>query len=103
MDQTTDDRVAVPMVKEAQGHFAGVRSMSFDKGFHSPSSLVGLGLLGPYLAWYCVSAISQKERYVRRKGTPHSTIRCDSRNRGISGDVVALRAYIHEFTIVILS
>ncbi len=42
MDQTTDDRVAVPMVKEAQGRFAGVRSMSFDKGFHSPSNQVAL-------------------------------------------------------------
>ncbi len=42
MEQTTDDQVAVSMVKEAQARFSGVYSMSFDKGFHSPSNQAAL-------------------------------------------------------------
>ncbi|MCR2829043.1 ISNCY family transposase [Acidithiobacillus ferrooxidans] len=42
MEQTTDDQIAVPMVKEAQARFSGVSSMSFDKGFHSPANQTAL-------------------------------------------------------------
>ncbi len=42
MEQTTDDQVAVPMVKEAQLRFSGIHSMSFDKGFHSPANQTAL-------------------------------------------------------------
>lgn len=42
MEQTTDDQIAVLMVKEAQARFSGVYSMSFDKGFHSPANQAAL-------------------------------------------------------------
>ena len=42
MEQTTDDQVTVPMVKETQARFSGVHSMSFDKGFHSPANQTAL-------------------------------------------------------------
>lgn len=42
MEQTTDDQVAVHMVREAQARFSGVYSMSFDKGFHSPANQAAL-------------------------------------------------------------
>jgi hypothetical protein len=42
MEQTTDDQIAVPMVKEAQARFRGVSSMSFDKGFHNPANQTAL-------------------------------------------------------------
>ena len=38
MEKTTDDRVAVEMVKEAQKRFPQLRSCSFDKGFYSPQN-----------------------------------------------------------------
>ena len=42
MEKTTDDQVAVPMVKETQTRFSGIYSMSFDKGFHTPDNQVAL-------------------------------------------------------------
>lgn len=38
MQKTTDDKVAVSMVKETQGKFPELGICSFDKGFHSPSN-----------------------------------------------------------------
>jgi hypothetical protein len=38
MQQETDDKVAVPMVREAKSRFPNLSSCSFDKGFHSPSN-----------------------------------------------------------------
>ena len=45
MEKTTDDAVAVNMVKEAQTYFPALRSCSFDKGFHSPSNQMELAEL----------------------------------------------------------
>lgn len=38
MEQETDDRVAVPIIKETKALFKNLRSCSFDKGFHSPEN-----------------------------------------------------------------
>ena len=38
MEKTTDDRVAVPIVRETKARFPDLSSVSFDKGFHSPQN-----------------------------------------------------------------
>jgi len=38
MAKTTDDQIAVALVEHTQTRFPGVKAMSFDKGFHSPSN-----------------------------------------------------------------
>lgn len=38
MQNETDDKVAVPIIKETMERFGDLRSCSFDKGFHSPSN-----------------------------------------------------------------
>lgn len=38
MEKTTDDKVAVSLVEQAQTRFPAVKAMSFDKGFHSPAN-----------------------------------------------------------------
>jgi hypothetical protein len=42
MQNTTDDKVAVPMVKATQAKFSGFNACSFDKGFHSPANQTDL-------------------------------------------------------------
>lgn len=51
MEQTTDDQVTVPMVKETQARFSGVHSMSFDKGFHSPANQTALREMLPMVVF----------------------------------------------------
>lgn len=38
MEQQTDEKVAVPMVRETQKRFSGLAGCSFDKGFYSPEN-----------------------------------------------------------------
>jgi len=38
MEKTTDDQIAVAIVKETQVRFSGLYAVSMDKGFHSPSN-----------------------------------------------------------------
>jgi hypothetical protein len=38
MENVTDDKVAVPIVREAKERFPSLDSCSFDKGFHSPEN-----------------------------------------------------------------
>lgn len=38
MEKTTDDQIAVSLVDKTQARYAAVKSMSFDKGFHSPGN-----------------------------------------------------------------
>ena len=45
MQNTTDDKVAVPMVKATQAKFPGFNACSFDQGFHSPANQTGLKAL----------------------------------------------------------
>jgi hypothetical protein len=42
MEKTTDDQIAVSIIKETQSRFASLYSASFDKGFHSPKNQVEL-------------------------------------------------------------
>jgi len=42
MEKTTDDRIAVAIVKETQARFPELSSVSFDKGFHSPQNQADL-------------------------------------------------------------
>src|SRR5450631_3421624 len=42
MQNTTDDKVAVPMVKATQEKFPSFNACSFDKGFHSPANQTDL-------------------------------------------------------------
>ncbi len=45
MEKETDDKVAVSMVKDTQETFPDLRSVSFDKGFHSPQNQEDLAQL----------------------------------------------------------
>lgn len=45
MQNETDDKIAVSMVKEAQRRFADFKNCSFDKGFHSPCNQKELAIL----------------------------------------------------------
>ncbi len=38
MEQETDDKVAISMIKEIQEKFPSFNACSFDKGFHSPEN-----------------------------------------------------------------
>jgi len=38
MEKTTDDKIAVAIVKETQALFPGFKACGFDKGFHSPAN-----------------------------------------------------------------
>jgi len=38
MEKTTDDRIAVAIVRETKARFSDLSSVSFDKGFHSPQN-----------------------------------------------------------------
>jgi len=42
MEKTTDDRVAVPIVRETKTRFPQLSSVSFDKGYHSPQNQADL-------------------------------------------------------------
>ena len=42
MENTTDDKIAVTIVKETQTLFPSFKACSFDKGFHSPANQTGL-------------------------------------------------------------
>lgn len=43
MENETDDKVAVPMIRRAQKNFPELQSCSFDKGYHSPANRIELG------------------------------------------------------------
>jgi len=43
--KTTDDKIAVPMVKATQEKFPSFKACSFDKGFHSPANQTDLKVL----------------------------------------------------------
>jgi len=45
MQKTTDDKVAVPMVKATKAKFPRFNACSFDKGFHSPANQIDLKAL----------------------------------------------------------
>jgi len=45
MQKTTDDKVAVPMVKATKAMFPSFNACSFDKGFHSPANQTDLKAL----------------------------------------------------------
>jgi hypothetical protein len=45
MQKTTDDKVAVPMVKATKAKFPSFNACSFDKGFHSPANQTDLKAL----------------------------------------------------------
>lgn len=43
MEKETDDKVAVPMIRETQKSFPELTMCSFDKGYHSPTNRIELG------------------------------------------------------------
>jgi len=45
MEKTTDDKIAVAIVKETQAQFPTFKACSFDKGFHSPANQTELKAL----------------------------------------------------------
>lgn len=45
MEKTTDDKIAVAIVKETQTRFPSFKACSFDKGFHSPANQTELKAL----------------------------------------------------------
>jgi hypothetical protein len=47
MQQTTDDQVAVPLMKDTITRFPAIASASFDKGFHSPANQTALAEMIP--------------------------------------------------------
>jgi hypothetical protein len=42
MEKVTDDRIAVPIIAETRARFPDLKSVSMDKGFHSPANRTGL-------------------------------------------------------------
>jgi transposase, IS5 family len=42
MEKTTDDQIAVSIVKESQSRFPALNTISMDKGFHSPNNQIQL-------------------------------------------------------------
>jgi hypothetical protein len=42
MEKTTDDQVAVPVAEQTKARFPALKSISFDKGFHSPDNQTAL-------------------------------------------------------------
>jgi hypothetical protein len=45
MQQETDDKIAIHMVKDTQTKFSELRAASFDKGFHSPKNHIELSTM----------------------------------------------------------
>lgn len=45
MQKETDEKVAVPMIKQAKAKYPQLKSCSFDKGFYSPSNRAALGAI----------------------------------------------------------
>jgi hypothetical protein len=48
MEETTDDRIAVPLVQATCDRFPEITSASMDKGFHSPANQKGLAAIIPF-------------------------------------------------------
>ena len=48
MEKTTDDQIAIPLIKETCARFPEVTSASMDKGFHSPANQKGLAEIIPF-------------------------------------------------------
>ena len=48
MEKTTDDQIAIPLIKETCARFPEVTSASMDKGFHSPANQAGLAKIIPF-------------------------------------------------------
>jgi hypothetical protein len=42
MEKTTDDQIAVSIVKDSQSRFPALKTISMDKGFHSPNNQIQL-------------------------------------------------------------
>jgi len=42
MEKTTDDQIAVSIVKDSQSRFSALNTISMDKGFHSPNNQIQL-------------------------------------------------------------
>ena len=42
MENSTDDRIAMPLITQTRARFPEVESASLDKGFHSPANQAGL-------------------------------------------------------------
>jgi IS5 family transposase len=48
MQKSTDDQIAIPLIKETCARFPEVTSASMDKGFHSPANQKGLAEIIPF-------------------------------------------------------
>ena len=49
MEKTTDDQIAVSIVKQTQTRFPSLKAVSMDKGFHSPNNQIQLKELLEYI------------------------------------------------------
>ncbi len=76
MVQETDDQVAVPVVEDLARRFPNLRSVSLDKGFHSPANHKRLAEVVPFPVLpkkgKCNATEAQREddpafRYLRRR------------------------------------
>ena len=64
MEKETDDKVAVAMVKASQAKFPNLKSVSFDKGFHSPDNQNQLAELLETVALPRKGKLSQASREI---------------------------------------
>jgi hypothetical protein len=62
MVKTTDDQVAVDLLKQAQTRFPDIASASFDKGFHSPANQTALAALIPQVVMPKKGKLSEAQR-----------------------------------------
>lgn len=80
LQQDTDDKIAVPIIKETKERFPGLEGCSFDKGFHSPENQKELSKLLNLLVLPKKGKLSKKQREVeqsadfRQKRQQHSAV-----------------------------
>lgn len=80
LQQDTDDKIAVPIIKETKELFPGLEGCSFDKGFHSPENQEELSNLLNLVVLPKKGKLSKKQREVeqsddfRQKRQQHSAV-----------------------------
>lgn len=66
LEQDTDDKIAVPIIKETKELFPGLEGCSFDKGFHSPKNQEDLSHLLNQVVLPKKGRLSKQQREVEQ-------------------------------------
>jgi hypothetical protein len=90
MVKTTDDQVAVDLLKQAQTRFPTIASASFDKGFHSPANQTALAALIPQVVLPKKGKCSEAQR--EREAAP-DFIRLRRQHAAVESAINALEVH----------